>query len=158
MKKILCTGILVLMMAVIISCGNTEQDDQILKDPVDSYRVEKETAVDIDEMSLINCYVTEQHIYYSQVDSGGRSGIWMREFAQEAEPVCVCLFAENEILQTFTMTGSGNVIAAVRDREQGSTWLRKTDKKGEAMAESILRLPGNSFCGVCWGSLRDVLQ
>ncbi len=135
-KKILCIGILVLVMSAAVSCGIAQQANQPLEDPADSYRVEKEAVVEIDEMSLLNCYATEQHIYYIQAVSGGGSGIWMRELAQEAEPVCVCVFAENEILQTFTITGAGNVIAAVRDREQGSVRLRKTDKKGEVIWES----------------------
>jgi len=124
------------MMAGMVSCANARQADQALEEPVDSYRVEKEETVDLDEAALTGCHVSEQTIYYSQADSGGGSGIWMRELAREAEPVCVCSFAENEIMQAFTVTRAGNVIAAVRDREQGDTKLRKTDQNGGVIWES----------------------
>lgn len=130
-EKIVRAGFFILMMAGFVSCGNAMEARQVPEEPVDSYRVEREAVVDLDEMSLPECYVTERHIYYIE-----ENGIWMRELAQETEPVCVCPPAENEILLTFTMTGAGNVIAAVRDREQGRTWLRKTDQKGKVIWES----------------------
>lgn len=135
-KKIFCAGIFLFAMSMIASCENVGQSDQTIEEPVDSYRMEKEVVVDIDESVLTGCYVSEPYIFYSQTRSGGTGGIWMRELVQEAEPSCVCSFAENEILQAFTVTGARNVIAAVRDREQGSVKLRKTDKNGEVIWES----------------------
>lgn len=135
-KRTFCIGMTLLVMFGTVSCGTAPQADHALEVPENAYSAEREVVMDIDEAVLSNCYVTEQYIYYIQAGSGGGNGIWMRELAAEAEPVCVCSFADDEFLLAFTVTGAGNVIAAVKDKEQGSIWLRKTDKNGEVIWES----------------------
>lgn len=135
-KRTFCIGMTLLVMFGTVSCGTAPQADHALEVPENAYSAEREVVVDIDEAVLSNCYVTEQYIYYIQAGNGGGNGIWMRELAAEAEPVCVCSFADDEFLLAFTVTGAGNVIAAVKDKEQGSIWLRKTDKNGEVIWES----------------------
>lgn len=111
------------------------QNNPALTSPETSYIAEEVISnIDVDDFS--NCAVTDQYIYYIQTGSDGGSILWRRELAEDAEAVPFYIFSENDLLQAFTVTDAGNVIAAVKNREQGNTELRKLDRKGEVLWKS----------------------
>lgn len=118
------------------NCSSATQNDYALASPEGSCIVEREAVMDLDVADFTDCAVTEQYIYYFQAGSDGGSSLWRQELAEGAEAVPFCTFAENELLQAFAVTDAGNVIAAVRNREQGNTELRKLDRKGEMLWSS----------------------
>lgn len=127
--------ILLFELLGVVACGTVQQTDTALEDPENIYRVEKEVVMNIEETVLADCYVTEQYIYYVQTDSEFGSSLWKQEIGTDKEATQFFSFAEDEMLQTFTVTEAGDVIAAVKGLEL-PTELVKINGKGELLWRS----------------------
>lgn len=136
-RKTAIAVILFLGMSGIVSCSIGQEAGSAVEAPSDVYRIEKEIVLDLDAEALPNSFMTDDCIYYNQ-QSDGESGscLWKRELAEEAEASIIFASGENEVVETFAVTDAGNVIAAVRNTEQGVTELRKLNRAGEAIWRS----------------------
>lgn len=114
------------------ACGAGESADDIFRDSAKVYGIEKELTLTLNEEALSGCFVTDQNIYYEEKDAGG-SRLLMQELTAQAKPVQLFTLEENEVLQAFTVTEAGEVIAAVKCFELSNGG--ETDRDSRASIE-----------------------
>lgn len=113
-KKFFSTiGILMLTLAVLVSCGSPQQTDSILNLPTESYAVEKEIVMDFERELLENSSLADKYLYYTLAEDGEPECIWRCSLEEQADPAKFFCLSEGEKLQAYTVTGNGNVIGVV---------------------------------------------
>lgn len=117
-KFFFAISILILTLTVLVSCGEPQQADNILNLSTESYAVEKEIAMDLEQEFLENSFVTDEYIYYALAKDGEPECIWKCSLGEQAVPVEFFCLSEGEKLQAYTVTGNGNVIGVVAGAEE----------------------------------------
>ncbi len=146
MKKsslILVVSFLLSALLGTAACSVGEQTNNLSEASVKAYGIEKELTLGLDDETLFDCFVTDNHIYYEE-EKKGVSRLLRRELTAQAKPEQIFALETNEVLSAFTVTESGEVIAVVEcfgttsDNEvdwdsESFLELRKMDEKGEAL-------------------------
>jgi len=117
-KFFFAISILILTLAVLVSCGEPQQADNILDLSTESYAVEKEIVMDLEREPLENSVATDKYIYYKLAKEGEPECIWRCSLEEQAVPTEFFCLSEGEKLQAYTVTGNGNVIGVVAGAEE----------------------------------------
>lgn len=110
---LIAIGILTLTLGGMVSCGSSQQADNILDVPMESYAVEEEVVMDFDQELLSNSVVTDQYIYYVDTEDEGTDCLWKCGLNEQAAPAELFRLDSGEKLQIFTVTNQNNVIGVV---------------------------------------------
>lgn len=138
--KILTEILLICLLLAATACGVEEQEDDISRNSVKIYGIERELTLGLSEEVLADCFVTDQKLYYKE-KKNGVNRLMMRELAAQTKPVQLFFLEENEVLHAFTVTEQGDIIMAVNrfglSDDNEVDWnsravmeLRKTDETG----------------------------